>query len=296
MMTVLLTGTTGFIGSYVLNHLERNGTHCISLSRGRRKPSQGVNVDLLKVSDAGLLKIIRDINATHLIHLAWYTEHGKYWDASVNIEWTLASSRLVKAFCQSGGKHVLIAGTCAEYDWRYGYCIEDLTPLKPGTLYGISKNTTREIASNICKNHSVPFAWARIFFPYGVGESSSRLIPSLFRAFRSGGPYFGVNTDLYRDFLHVRDVANALALCSERRSVGDINICSGEPTTIRQVTEKVAEICGGESDRVLALQSPRADEPRLLVGDNARLRGLGWSQHISLDEGLLSYLTEELSE
>ena len=38
-----------------------------------------------------------------------------------------------------------MAGSCAEYDWSYGWCSENITPLKPNTLYGVTKNALQSI-------------------------------------------------------------------------------------------------------------------------------------------------------
>lgn len=97
-------------------------------------------------------------------HLAWYAEHGKYWDSPLNLRWTEATVRLVEAFCMAGGQQVVISGTCAEYDWTHGYCREDCTPIDPATLYGIAKDATRRLVMAICGQYQVPCAWGAGFF------------------------------------------------------------------------------------------------------------------------------------
>ena len=156
-MKVLLTGATGFIGRYVAAELERQGIEFVTI--GRTKPnessSQHITADLLTVEDFS--DIIKQSEATHLIHLAWYAEHGKYWTSPLNLDWMQATVRLVTAFCQQGGEHITVAGTCAEYDWSYGYCIEDVTPTNPSTIYGIAKDATRRLCQVIAKeNQSQP--------------------------------------------------------------------------------------------------------------------------------------------
>ena len=52
-----------------------------------------------------------------LIHLAWYAEHGKYWTSPENVRWVEASLALLRGFAAAGGRRVVMAGTCAEYEW-----------------------------------------------------------------------------------------------------------------------------------------------------------------------------------
>lgn len=288
-MKVLLTGSTGFIGRYVAAELEASNIGFVGITRKPLKSSKNnyVFTDLLKEKD--ISDLIKEIKATHLIHLAWYTEHGKYWNSAFNLEWMAATHRLIEYFCSHGGQHVLVAGTCAEYDWRYGMCYEDITPTNPATLYGITKDATRSFSQLICLRYDVSLAWARIFFPYGAGEEKTRLIPSLFRVFQQEEPPFGVNADSYRDLLHVRDLAKALVICVLNQANGILNLSSGEPLSIREIVKIIARTYGVSPSKILDMKSERKGEPRFLVGDNEKLKSFGWKQEIDIVEGLSNY-------
>ena len=286
-MKILVTGATGFIGRYLIDKLESIGVSYVTLGRSGPSSEKHIQFDLL--SDEDLLENIKRIKPTHLVHLAWFVEHGEYWESPLNISWLAGTSRLVEAFCQSGGRHIVITGTCAEYDWRYGYCVEDITPLKPKTLYGISKKSVRNVADQICKKYGVGFAWARIFFPYGPGESSDRLIPSLFKVFRGEKQPFGVNASSYRDLLHVSDVVNAIYICSQEEAFGDINISSAEPLSLSSVVRMVASIFKKSPDIILSLESSRLGEPRFLIGENNKIKAYGWRQKVLIEDGLKVY-------
>jgi nucleoside-diphosphate-sugar epimerase len=75
--------------------------------------TEGAIADLLDV--AALEGVVARSRATHLLHLAWYVAHGKYWASPLNLRWVDSSVRLVEAFCQAGGEKVVGAGTCFEY-------------------------------------------------------------------------------------------------------------------------------------------------------------------------------------
>lgn len=286
-MKVLLTGATGFVGRYVAKELVRQGIDYLGLQRGMSRNDRAIQMDLLSANE--LEPFFQKFKPTHLIHTAWYAEHGKYWDSELNLEWVMATKRLVESFCASGGEHIVITGTCAEYDWGHGYSVEDVTPLNSATLYGICKDTTRRITELVVEKHEASLTWARVFFPYGPGEAPQRLIPSLFKAFNGDVPPFGVNSSSYRDLLHVEDAARGLVACAQNKFVGAVNICSGRPVQISEVVQKIAKITNGDPDIILKLTPKKQEINRFLVGENKKLERLGWKQEIMLDQGLLNY-------
>lgn len=274
-MKVLVTGASGFIGRHVLWQLEKYNIDTIAIGRSRPLNYSGafMMVDLL-CDD--LNEMVRRAGASHLLHLAWYAEHGEYWESPLNLRWVDATVRLVEAFCAAGGQKVVVAGTCAEYDWTVGCCHEDDTPLNPVSLYGVAKDATRRLLAAVCSANKVAFSWGRIFIPYGKGEDYRRLIPSLVQVFKGNRSPFGVNAAAYRDFLHAYDVAKGFVHLVESEAEGNFNIASGCPTQIGTVVEKIARAFNGNPRIVLDLSTERPGEPAILFGDNGKLKALGW--------------------
>lgn len=287
-MRVLLTGASGFIGSYVLNQLVDAGIDAVVVGRSHPNGFKGdfVEADLLEFED--YKGLVQRAGASHLIHLAWYAEHGQYWTSPLNLRWVEASVRLVEAFCVAGGQKVVTAGTCAEYDWTYGFCREDVTPLLPATLYGTAKDATRRLLDAVCKIHQTQFAWGRIFLPYGRGEDGRRLIPSLIDVFQCKRPPFGVNANAYRDFVHVEDVANGFIRLLLSAAHGTYNIATGQPTQIAEVVQLIGHRFKDNPSIVLNLSTERPGEPEILFGDNQKLKALGWQPIHSIQEIALS--------
>jgi nucleoside-diphosphate-sugar epimerase len=278
MNRVLLTGATGFIGRNAIAPLILKGyeVHAVS-SKKQIDTTQGVHwycTDLLESKDTA--RLMAEVRPTHLLHFAWYAEHGKFWRSPENFRWLEASISLLRHFHLAGGQRVVMAGTCAEYDWNYGYCTESVTPCKPATTYGICKNALREILATYSEEEKISSAWGRIFLPYGPGEDSCRLLPSLVAVFRGVRPPFGINANAMRDFLHVKDVAAGFVKLLDTDACGQYNICSGQPVQLASVANKIADFYGANPRVILDIPTERHGEPQFLVGSNQKLTALGW--------------------
>lgn len=290
-MKVLLTGASGFVGRHVLACLLSQGIEVVAVGRTRPAGYSGefIAADLLQ--PAACADVVRAAKASHLVHLAWYAEHGQYWTSPLNLRWVDSTLHLIEAFCLSGGTQVVATGTCAEYDWSTGYCLEDSSPLSPATLYGASKDATRRLASHLCAAHGTALAWGRIFLPFGPDEDDRRLIPSLVRVFKDQGRPFGVNADAYRDLLHVDDVASAITQLLLTNSAGNYNIASGQPTRLSDLVRWIGTAAGKDPRIVLDLATERPNEPRMLIGDNQKLKNTGWQMR----KPLIDHISEMMA-
>ena len=172
----MLTGATGFVGSYTLTALTEAGHEVHAFARRRGPDTAGVTwheADLLTGCE-----VVSEVEPEILVHLAWYAEHGKFWFSTENVRWVEASLALLRAFAAAGGRRAVIAGTCAEYEWsREVYCEDALQ--KPDTLYGVCKHGLHLVARAWAERAEVALAWGRLFFMYGPGEAPERLVPSI---------------------------------------------------------------------------------------------------------------------
>jgi nucleoside-diphosphate-sugar epimerase len=269
---LLLTGAGGFIGRHALAPLSARGFE-VHAFRG----------DLLDA--AATDAFLAELRPTHLLHLAWFTEHGKYWEAPENLEWVAATVRLARSFCSAGGKRLVVAGTCAEYDWS-GDCCGEATPLRPASLYGAAKDATRRVLEGYAATAGLSFAWGRVFFPYGPGERPERVIAAAARAALSGEPLACSSGEQLRDFLYVEDVAAAFAAIADSDATRCFDIGSGEGTQLRALLQTLERLAGRQ-DVLRFGEAPERDEPASIVADARRLREeLGWRPAYDLREGL----------
>lgn len=294
MKRVLLTGSSGFIGRCTPVLLAPLGYEIHAVGRhGRPGTWPGVSYHVADLLDGGETEaVLSRVQPTHLLHFAWYTVPGRYWTAPENLRWTEASLRLLRAFEAHGGRRVVMAGTCAEYDWRYGYCSERLTPVIPSSLYGTCKHALQQVVSAHCAEVGLSSAWGRIFFVYGPYEHPSRLVPSVIRALRQGVPARCTAGTQLRDFLHVRDVAAAFVALLDSTIEGPVNIGSGQPVEIRRLIYAIADTLGRRDLVELGALALPASDPPAVIADVARLHDeLGWSPEYDLDSGITDTIT-----
>ncbi len=291
MARVLVTGGTGFVGMPTLQALVESGEEVHALSTSAAPPEvAGVTWHQGDLGvQGGVDQLLRDLSPERLVHLAWYVEHGRFWQAPENVEWVERSLGLLRRFVDAGGRRAVLLGTCAEYDWSAaeGPLNETDTPLGPTTLYGVAKDSLHRVCATYAGNVGLELAWGRLFFLYGPREAPGRLVSSVARSLLAGERVDTTEGSQIRDFLHVGDVGGALAALAGSSVVGPVNIASGEPITIAAVIDRIAAATGRADLLNRGALPGRPDDPTSLVADVSRLRDeVGFTPGISMDAGI----------
>lgn len=286
---VLLTGASGFIGRHCIRPLIERGFEVVGTYRSSQPSAiegvRWIRADLLEGGAAR--RLVEEERTTHLLHLAWYVEPGKMIGHVDNLAWVGSSVELLRHFHDSGGTRCVVGGSCYEYDWRYGYCNEELTPRKPDTLYGAAKNGLAEVLLGYCAATGLSGAWARMFFLYGPHENQRRLVPSVILSLLKGAPAQSSHGEQIRDYMHVQDVADGLVALLDSSARGAYNLASGRATSIRAIVEALGELTGRPDLLRLGAIPARANDAPMVIGDPGMAqRAFGWKSAIPLREGL----------
>jgi nucleoside-diphosphate-sugar epimerase len=283
MTRLLVTGARGFVGTALMEALRARGWDPIGVSSTVCPSLLSANL----LDHHAVRALMRRVRPTHLIHAAWRPVHGNVMHSAENFAWLAASLCLIYAFREYGGLRATVVGSCAEYDWSYGLCRNNVTPTRPATMYGICKDTLRTALESYARITGLSLIWPRVFFTYGPGEHESRLMPSIIRPLLLGEPAFCTHGQQVRDYLHVDDVASGIVAALESEHAGTVDIASGQETSVRDLVLTIARTVGREDLlRFGARPTATHDAPRV-VGDASEAASLlGWAPRVSLREGI----------
>ncbi len=293
MKRVLITGAKGFLGKPCIAALQEKNLEVHAIS-SQPIPESTSNVLWYQVNlhdHAAVKGLLETIRPSYLLHLAWYVKHGSFWSSDENLRWVTSSLSLVDEFIKNGGQRFVGMGTCAEYDWSEKSCCEnlseELTLIRPATLYGASKAGLCMVLKALCALKGIDFAWGRLFFPYGPYEEPERLIPYTVRSLLKGENTVCKFPDLQRDFIFVEDIAKIMASLVDSKVNGEINVASGQAVKLGSVVASVAKLLNAQDLVQYGSSSAKSTDPPLLAGDIKRLRNeLGFTKITSIEEGL----------
>ena len=283
---VIVTGATGVIGSYAVPLLMQKGFDVIAASRSGSGPC-GVSLDIHEAHAVNAL--MASERPECLLHLAWNINDG-YSDSPENLDWVSSSLHLLKCFAANGGRRAVFAGTCYEYDLRYGFLTEDFTPLNASSFYGLAKSSLYTLATSWAKCSNFSFAWGRIFMIYGCGERRERIVPYIIDSFLQGRkpeiryPY------IQRDYMYAGDAANAMIALMMCSYTGAVNIASGSAIPLCEIARKTALLMGCPVPEYPIVSEDNI--PPLILGDTRRMnRVTGFRPQTSWEEGLAEMIT-----
>lgn len=284
MKKIVVTGAAGFIGSYCLDILKKKGYMIYAFSRKKRKSTDNlfwIELDLFHLLE--VRKALEEIQATWLLHLAWETTPTVFYESDLNNQWYDSSVNLVDSFLANGGKKVVVAGSCAEYDWDCKQ-LNESSALLPQSLYGKCKVKLCNTLEELCLRARADLAWGRVFNVYGPGEPPEKIISFIIRAVLSNNKVECLAKDDIRDFIFVQDVANIFVFLLEEQCRGIFNVSTGKGTAIGTVAQciqeklNVSDICSFKQCRSLY---------PCVIGDNRKLRGLNYGRDmVELESGL----------
>ena len=272
--TVLVTGAGGFVGRHVVAALRRRGRPVLALEHRWSGP------DELAARLDG-----REVAAC--VHLGWHADPRNYLTSWEGNRRSLADSvDLVAQLGRAGCRHLVVAGTCAEYA-PSDEALTENSPVGPRSVYGATKAALHLLLATALRPPTMAVAWARLFNVVGPGEHPDRVVPAAARALLAGRAIDLSPGAQVRDFLDVEDAAEALVALSAARAAGTFNVCSGEPVALLALLARLADHTGEPGRRELLRFGARpygAAEAMVVLGANDRLRrATGWARRHGTD-------------
>ncbi|HLH79464.1 MAG TPA: NAD(P)-dependent oxidoreductase [Chthonomonas sp.] len=293
-MRVLLTGATGFVGSYTLRNLLEQGDTVAVVMRTSSDPwrIQGL-LDRVTVlygdvfTPQTLAEGIAQFRPEAVIHLAWKgVGNAERNDVAQVYENVPGSLELLRIVAETGCQHWIGLGSQAEYG-PANQIVSEQTETAPTTLYGISKLALCQLTKGLCQHYGMRFAWLRLFSSYGPMDSPYWMIPYLILSLlRRERPKLTKGEQLW-DYLYVGDVADAIChVLHHTGAEGVFNLGSGEARSLRSIIEYIRDNIDTSLPLGFGEVPYRPDQVMHLQADIGRLRAIGWKPKTSLEQGL----------
>lgn len=300
---VLVTGAGGQLGGHAARLLAQGGYEVYGTVRAPSTATEPPGIRWLRCDFTKPDEVRAAVEASnpslvlHTVGLGGTSDMGALTEANVT---TLG--HLIHALDGAQIKNLLVIGSSAEYAASNDrVAIREDHHLGPASPYGDSKLQQFELASK-ASDSGLPIVYGRPFNLIGPGVSCATAVGDITKrlavAMHKGGSQVLEVGDLdkWRDYLDVRDAAAACATLLESGMLGEVyNICSGVPVLLSEVVDKLLAMAGGH---VSLRRVDRGPSQGYVVGDPAKLRGLGWTPKYDLDTSLragLEYIASRLA-
>lgn len=235
-MKILVTGAGGFLGRGIVKKLLDNGVDVIATDVQNNNIDQRAEI---KIGDIFSLQKPYEYfgKPDVLLHLAW--RNGFVHNAETHIEDLPKHDAFVKKMIDEGVKKCVVMGTMHEIGFIEG-SIDENTPCKPMTLYGIAKNALRQSLELYTENKKVDFMWLRGYYIVSNDANGASIFSKIVQAVNNGQIEFpftmGINQYDYLDYEDFCKMTVASVLQNE--VLGIINICSGRPEKLSDRVER----------------------------------------------------------
>ena len=276
-MKVALTGGTGFIGQHVRKFLAKSEHDVLLVVREQAKIGElGANEKFVtaKISEdrSDWFDYLGRPDA--VLHLAWGGLPNYLDSYHVEVELPLQIKFLSKVV-SSGLRKLVVTGTCYEYGLTSGALVES-QETNPNTPYGIAKDSLRKELFKIQLRQNFELTWARIFYPYGDGQSEISIYSQLRAAMLNGDQLFKMGSGKQvLDFISAEKVASTLVSLSTRcAGVGVVNIGSGEPQSVLDFVQSQIRALGAQIEPLVGALPDRNFESQAFWADSSKLRSL----------------------
>lgn len=288
-MRAFLTGGGGFVGRYLIEHLNAAGDE--------------VFAPFVDITDArALTDAIGEVAPDAVYHLAGQADVGRSWEEpgstfQVNVMGTLNVVEAVRKLQIPARTVIVSSGEVYGRVTPDELPIAESHPMRPVSPYGASKAAAEIAANQAFDGRGIPVMVMRPFNHIGAGQSPAFAISAFAKQIaeveRNGSGQLMVgNLSATRDFTDVRDVVRAYRCAAVLGRAGaTYNVCSGVDIAISEIVERLVSFAENPIEVVIDPTRMRPSDQPAVRGDATRLRAdTGWAPIYPIDDALRAAL------
>ena len=269
-MKVLVTGANGYLGQGVVKQLLDDGVTVIATDLFNE------NIDTRAIIKSGNLFEMEDPYTYFeqpdvVLHMAW--RDGFVHNANSHIEDIPRHYAFIKKLIDAGVKKVAFMGSMHEVGFFEG-SINENTATHPMSLYGIAKDSLRNMVQLLCKNAGVTFQWLRGYYIVGNSEFGCSIFSKITAAEKEGKEIFPFTTGQNQwDFIDYDKFCLQVATTVEQSEInGIINICSGRPEKLADRVERFIQENNYKIQLDYGKFPDRPYDSKAVWGDESKIR------------------------
>lgn len=302
MNRVLITGCNGFVARYLIKELKDSNKHFILYGCDKdRNVNDGLEIEYYKCNISkkeDVNKIIRSTEPDFIYHLAAVSNPIKAeQDPLLTYEVNLFGTLNILEYSRLLNKQVkiLIIGSSECYGQITSRDrVHENHSCSPVNHYGISKYLSEKIALKYNNYENLDIFCTRSFNHSGPGQREGFVLIDFTKQIadielgRKEPKLFVGNLEVVRDFLDVRDVVRAYVTIMYKGTYGGVyNVCSGEGVFLSNILNYLIGLIGRKDVKILkSKQKIRSIDNPYVVGDNSKLKSLGWDKKWKIEDTL----------
>lgn len=297
MSRILVAGGAGYIGSICVEEL-LNAGHRVAvfdnLSEGHRKAiDTRASTFIGDLADSSVIKLaFQEFKPDAVMHFAAsalvgesMTNPSKYFRNNV-----CNGVNLLDVMVETGVKQFVFSSTCATFGIPDRMPLDETLPQNPINPYGESKLLFEKILRWYGEIHGLVSVALRYFNAAGASEKfgedhriETHLIPNVLKVAlgqKANAEIYGTDYETpdgtcIRDYIHIRDLAQAHILALDAKKSTFYNLGTGGGTSVKEIIDTCRAITGHE---IPVVEKPRraGDPPRLIAGSDRIRNELGW--------------------
>ena len=290
--SILVIGGTGFIGFNFIKEALKRGFIITNISLLSDMPATHKNLTHFKcnlLNQEELKNIITDKRFQYIVNFGNYINHADFLSGGAEILDVQVQGivNILSSINKESLLKFINIGSSDEYGSNKSPQNENM-PLKPFSPYSLGKVLTSQLLQMAYKQKNIPTLTLRPFLVYGPHQKLDRFLPYIIKSCINNNTFDCSEGRQIRDFCYIDDFIEAIFLGLENNNVNGsvLNIASGVPISIKEITLKVVNIIGKGVPN-FGKFSIRDDENMSLYADISKAKKLlKWAPKISINDGM----------